>query len=167
MDLRTAVENARRPDVHTAVRALYDDLGREIDARKPRCDASGRCCHFDAYGHRLYLTTAELATFVTDITQAAPEPSPTPPGRSLPILKPSTDGGGDCPYQVDELCSVHALRPFGCRIYFCDPAATEWMTDAYERFHLRLKTIHADHGLEYFYVEWRQALRDLDLPRPR
>src|SRR5688572_232070 len=62
--LRQAVEEAARSaDVRGAVEAIYAELEVDIDRRRPRCDASGRCCRFEEFGHRLYVTTVELATF--------------------------------------------------------------------------------------------------------
>lgn len=162
MSLSEAVIRAQSPAVHAAVHALYDELMSEIDQRKPRCDASGRCCHFDAYGHRLYVTTAELATFLTDLGNQGPADPATPPppstgGRTaLPVLTPQM--GGSCAFLKSNLCSVHTIRPFGCRIYFCDPTATEWMESTYEVFHGRLKQLHESMGLDYWYVEWRSAM---------
>lgn len=160
--LVTAVQHARRPEVRAEVHALYADLGREIDRRRPRCDVSGRCCHFDAYGHRLYITTAELATFLDDF---APPPGPAEAPRSartsLAQLTPPS-----CPLLAGGLCSVHAIRPFGCRIYFCDPAATDWMHATYDRYHARLRDLHDRCRLEYRYVEWRYALQQLGLIVP-
>lgn len=154
-----AVNNARRPDVRAEVHALYADLARDIDQRRPRCDVSGRCCHFDAYGHRLYITTAELATFLDDFaTPAGPAEAPQSARALLPQLTPPS-----CPLLAGGLCSVHAIRPFGCRIYFCDPTATDWMHATYDRYHARLRDLHDRHHLEYRYVEWRYALQQLGL----
>lgn len=157
-----AVNHARRPEVHAEVHALYADLAREIDSRRPRCDVSGRCCHFDAYGHRLYITTAELATFLDDLP-ANPRPAEAPPAArtSLPLLSPQS-----CPLLAGGLCSVHAIRPFGCRIFFCDPTAADWMHATYDRYHARLRDLHDRHHLEYRYVEWRYALQQLGLIIP-
>jgi Fe-S-cluster containining protein len=161
-DLKQAtLSAATRPDLRAAVEALYAQLAQDIAARKPRCDASGKCCHFDAYGHRLYITTAELATFVHSVQHhpVAPTPPPPPPTH-LAILNPQSGG---CPYQVDNLCSVHPIRPFGCRIFFCDPSATAWQQDRYEHYHAQIKRLHAQFDVPYYYVEWRAALRALDL----
>ena len=149
-------EAAKRPDVRNAVARVYADLQREIDARRPICSASGKCCRFEEYGHRLYVSTLELAAFVAEVpavTQEVPVQS-----RSLPVL--TTPG---CPFQVDNLCSVHSIRPFGCRMFFCDPTATEWQNDRYEHFHAELKRLHELLDVPYFYVEWRQALAALGL----
>jgi Fe-S-cluster containining protein len=141
------LQTSRRLDVRPALHAIYDALRREIDNRQPVCSTSGRCCRFEEYGHRLYVTTIELAAFVADL-------------RSSP--RQDWDGAG-CPFQAGGLCSVHSIRPFGCRIFFCDETATQWQNDAYEAFHARLKALHEELNVPYRYVEWRQALRLLDL----
>lgn len=146
--LRQAVERAvRRTDVLDAVRDVYARLQHEIDVRKPICSTSGRCCRFEKFDHRLYVTTLELAAFVQQM-------------RSMAPLTPSWDGTG-CPYQIDGLCSVHTIRPFGCRVFFCDSTSDDWQHAQYERFHAELKSLHNTLGVRYFYVEWRQALQEL------
>lgn len=160
--LRDAVHAAAgRPDVRDAVEQVYRDLADEVARRRPVCVVSGRCCRFEEFRHRLFVTTAELATFLHGLEV----------GGRTPAIDSATsawDGTG-CPFQVAKLCGVHALRPFGCRIFFCDATATQWQNDAYETFHARLKRLHEDLGLPYLYVEWRQALRAIlpDLPDAR
>lgn len=150
--LRQSVnEAAGRDDVLAAVTALYADVQRQIDRRRPRCDISGRCCRFEQYGHRLFVTTLELAAFARQLRQGGRDP---PPER--------WDGTG-CPFQSNKLCSVHAIRPFGCRMFFCDATSTEWQNEQYEHFHARLKRLHEELSVPYFYVEWRQALAAVGL----
>lgn len=143
--LRAAVAAARRPDVAAAVAGVYAAVTAAVDARRPACAASGRCCHFDAYGHDLFVTTAELATFAARLTAT-----------------PKADPAG-CPFQVGRLCGVHPIRPFGCRLYYCDPTAQQWQADLYERLHADLRSLHERLGVDYFYVEWRRALAALHL----
>jgi hypothetical protein len=160
--LRAAVRAAAaRDDVRQGVEAVYADLARQVDERRPKCVVSGRCCRFEEYGHRLYVTTAELASFWHGFEQLQPPPA-------LEEAMATWDGKG-CKFQVGKLCGVHALRPFGCRIYFCDETSTAWQHEAYEIFHARLKRLHEDLGVPYFYVEWRQAIGALwavDEPKP-
>ena len=146
--LAAAVAHARGvPEVRVRIRAIYDDFQAELDARKPRCDQSGRCCRFEEFGHRLFVTTAELAAFEVD-----------------PVDGGSWDGTG-CPYQIDGLCSVHQSRPFGCRVFFCDPTSTDWQQTMYERFHARIKSLHDELGVAYMYVEWRESLSAIGLTK--
>jgi Fe-S-cluster containining protein len=148
---RTVEEVARRPEVLEAVSRLYADVQREIDSRKPVCVMSGRCCRFEEYGHRLFVTTVELAAFVHDLRQRETNSPPH-----------SWDGSG-CPFQSNKMCGVHAIRPFGCRMFFCDATSTEWQNGQYEQFHARLRRLHEELNVPYFYVEWRLALGALGL----
>jgi Fe-S-cluster containining protein len=146
--LRTAVDRAAaRPEVERAVRRVYDAVQAEIDARRPVCAVSGRCCRFEEYGHRLYVTTLELAAFLREHSGQA---------------NSAWDGAG-CPFQHLKLCTVHAIRPFGCRIFFCDASSTEWQHRIYERFHADMKELHRGLDVPYFYLEWRDALAQLGL----
>jgi len=123
---------------------VYADFERDRDAVKPRCDASGACCRFEAYGHRLFITTIEMAAFA----------------RSVAVAADAAWDGTGCPYQsAAGRCTAHAARPFGCRVYFCDDATTDWQQGQYERMHERLRALHDAHGVPYMYVEWREALR--------
>jgi Fe-S-cluster containining protein len=65
--------------------------------------------------------------------------------------------------QIDGLCSVHPIRPFGCRIFFCDPTAGDWQQQQYELFHAELKQLHDQFEIPYLYLEWRTALRSLGI----
>jgi Fe-S-cluster containining protein len=151
-DLRKTVEAAAlRPDVLEAVRSIYADVQQEVERRRPVCVISGRCCRFEEFGHRLFVTTAELALFVHELRRL-------PPARETSAW----DRTG-CPFQSNKLCTVHAIRPFGCRMFFCDATSTEWQNEAYEHFHARLKRLHEERGVPYRYVEWREALRRVGL----
>src|SRR6476659_6978020 len=101
---RIVQETRQRPEVLEAVRALYADVQCEVDARRPVCVVSGRCCRFEEYGHRLFVTTAELAVFIHDFAASS---------RAAP---PSAWDGTGCPFQSGKMCSVHVIRPFGCRM---------------------------------------------------
>jgi Fe-S-cluster containining protein len=194
-ELREAVlASSTRAEVREAVEAAYRQLQAAIDIRKPICTSSGRCCHFERFGHRIYVTTMELATFVADLSvvrgpvardsshangSACAEAHPT----GLPVLSTHngstaaaaggstaltaggqmTTGKADCPFQLDRLCSVHTIRPFGCRVFFCDETATQWQHDQYERHHGQLRRLHEELAVPYFYVEWRRALRALGM----
>ena len=88
----------------------------------------------------------EMATFLGDVER---------PGR---FTDPAS-----CPFQQDKLCTVHSIRPLGCRIFFCDQTATDWQQDQYARLHSELKRLHNELEIPYFYVEWRDALQAIGL----
>jgi len=134
-----------REDVRAAITQIYRDLQTQIDARRPLCQLSGRCCRFEEFGHRLYVTTLELATFLHELNQS-PDPDWT---------------GQGCAFQKNKLCSVHQIRPFGCRLFFCDSTSTDWQHEQYQLFHTRLRQLHDELAVPYFYLEWRQALHIL------
>ena len=148
---RAVSEAAGRAEVRAAVGEVYAQVQREVERRRPVCVISGRCCRFEEYGHRLFVTTAELATFVHDLGE-----------RRLREAGGAWDGTG-CPFQSNKMCGVHASRPFGCRMFFCDATSTQWQNEQYERFHARLKAMHGELGVPYFYVEWRRGLEALGL----
>jgi Fe-S-cluster containining protein len=150
---------AARPEVRAEVEAIYARLATEIEKRRPVCIISGRCCRFEEFGHRLYVTTAELATFLYHFET-------TPKSTQLRESIQTWDGAG-CPFQVAKMCGVHALRPFGCRIFFCDETSTQWQNQAYETFHAELKRLHENQAIPYFYTEWRQALKSVSLLNPQ
>jgi hypothetical protein len=53
---------------------------------------------------------------------------------------------------------VHAIRPLGCRIYFCDRSAQDWQHELSERLIADIRGLHDRHGVEYRYAEWRGLL---------
>jgi Fe-S-cluster containining protein len=136
---------ARRSDLGDRMASFYAEADTAIAAHRPVCLNRGACCRFDTFGHRLYVTTIELAWFAR--------------GRSGAWKAPGE--GGSCPYQEGGLCTAREHRPLGCRVFFCDPAAREWQGPEYEGFLSRLKTLGDELGVEYRYVEWLSALGEL------
>lgn len=132
------------PPVDHAIADLYNRLDQQVRQRGPTCWTSGKCCNFNQYGHRLYVTGLEIAWVLGRVSQ---------PGRPI-------DLAGPCTYQADKLCSIHASRPLGCRIYFCQQGTQEWQQDLYERFQTELRKLHEDFGLPYRYLEWRAGLAE-------
>ncbi len=153
-ELARAIEQAiAQPQLLAEVDRLYEQIRVETAARKPLCVMSGRCCHFESYGHRMYVSTVELAAFVAGVRGLAGS-------QNLAAW----DGTG-CPFQVGKTCGVHSIRPMGCRVFFCDPTSTDWQTDLYEKIHNQLRKLHESWEIPYFYVEWRQALAAVGLAR--
>lgn len=119
---------------------LYADLERELPKYDFTCAASGRCCDFDAWGHRLYITTLEAEHFF----------------RSM--KRRENDEEGHCPaWGGDRLCHARDGRMLGCRTFFCGPYLGAPPDDIYARYHARLVKIHELRGIEYAYrdiVAW-------------
>lgn len=129
------------------LREIYDRLQAETDHACPQCRACGMCCHFDRAGHRLMLTTGELALL------AASRP---PHGHATGPLR--------CGYQVGSDCSARDRRPLGCRVFFCCPESQPWSTEAYERHHHDIRAAHDELRLPYRYIELTAALAELFAP---
>lgn len=144
---------ATDPRVATVLEAVFREAEELVRRERPLCLASGRCCRFEAHGHRLYVTGLEVAWFLDRL--AVEE------GRALEAA--AIDAAverGDCPFLEGGRCTVHAIRPFGCRSYFCDPRAG-WQAAAYERWHARVRALHDERSLPYAYGEWRAMLRSV------
>ena len=135
---------ARLPTVDAALRAIYDDLAKAVEHRGAQCWLSGRCCHFDAFGHRLYVTALEIAWVETYAGMP-----------STPVVR-----GEACPYQVKHQCSIHATRPLGCRIFFCQEGTEAWQQDLYETKLDALRDLHERFDIPYRYLEWLEGLEE-------
>jgi Fe-S-cluster containining protein len=65
---------------------------------------------------------------------------------------------GGCPFHINNLCSIHTIKPLACRVYFCDRSAQEWQQELLERLITDLRALHDRHAVPYRYMEWRTAL---------
>jgi Fe-S-cluster containining protein len=149
-------------DVSHAVGEVLRRAGEEIAGKGAVCRASGKCCKFETYGHRLYVTGVELLHFAA-VEKGRSTGAAVQGGKgavSLPQFFAAEAQEG-CPYQVGGLCSAREGRPLGCRVYFCDESARGWENELYEKYHGMLRAIHERFGVPYRYVEWRAALREL------
>ena len=167
---------AAEPGIDAALRGLYADLDAAVAARGPTCWTSGKCCRFDQYGHRLYVTGLEIAWFLRGVTgsdsadgaddaddAAAAEASATDVEQQTGFilkLPQVAEHPGACPYQVGGLCSTHVMRPLGCRIFFCQRGTEAWQQDLYEQYLQQLRNLHSTHDLEYRYMDWMAALAE-------
>ncbi len=141
--------NARNAEIRRAVAEIQREIESRINDRTPVCTASGRCCNFERYGHRLYVTGLEAAMTLDAI----------PVQRALKagdVTRARIEG--TCPFVVDGLCGVHPVRPIGCRVYFCDSSAQLWVNELAEFAADAMKRVHEDFGIEYRYTEWRAML---------
>jgi Fe-S-cluster containining protein len=128
---------------------LYAWLDIILDSHKVEagdCSACGKCCDFDAYGHRLYVTHAEMLYFSQKM------------GGNLKSM-PS----GKCPYMDKNRCSVHEHRFLGCRIYGCQ-GDSDFQNKLTEQALSRLKALCDSIDIHYTYMDLRQALNQQEKP---
>ena len=152
------------PGISAAVAEILAAVDVDVAARRPVCRASGRCCKFEEYGHRLYVTGVEMMHFAGvhvngEIKNLKSEIS-NGSVVSLPQFFATAEPKG-CPYQIEGLCTAREARPLGCRIYFCDENAQAWQNEVYEKYHGQLRAVHERFGVPYRYMEWRAALQEM------
>jgi len=136
--LARAVEQvAANPGFLAELRNILDEADADARRQGLECLACGKCCLFGQFGHRLYVTTGELALLRMAGGAVADKPS-----------------DGRCPHYNAGRCTARGARALGCRLFYCDPAGQRWFPDAYERFHQCIKRLHERHGVPYFYVDF-------------
>lgn len=137
---------ASSDDAQSTIERLLGNIAAEVRRQRPLCVSSGRCCGFEAHGHRLYLTGLETAW-----TWSRLERRPT-----VQSVEAAT-AAGTCPFLAGG-CSVHGIRPPGCRIYFCDRDPQGWQSALAEACHGEIKSLHGRLDVPYRYAEWRSLL---------
>jgi Fe-S-cluster containining protein len=141
---------ARTPAVSGAIQSLYADLDAAVRQRGPTCWTSGKCCKFDTFqgGHLLYVTGLEIAWVLAQPAVVQTGLNPAQVGQE-----------GACAFQQQGKCTIHAVRPMGCRVFFCQQGTQDWQQQLYETFLTRLRQLHDEREIEYRYMEWRSGLQ--------
>jgi Fe-S-cluster containining protein len=122
------------------VKAVYQWIEEQLAHIGQTCKGCGDCCDFEAFGHRLYITTPELIFFQHPMESQ---------------VKAMTNG--ICPYRIDGRCSVYPHRFSGCRIFSCkgDP---EKENALYEKALKKFKALCDEYKIPYHYVSLRDGL---------
>jgi Fe-S-cluster containining protein len=126
-----------------AVERIYSSLETELLQTPGKCKACGKCCDFESFGHKLYITTPELTYFKTKLAK-----------NKISILPMTT---GVCPYRKDGKCSVYPWRFAGCRIFNCTGNA-DLQGELSEKMIRQMKQICLQESLSYRYLDLRTAL---------
>jgi len=133
----------------SAVEQLYSDIEQHLAGIDSACDNCGKCCDFDRYGHRLYVTTLEMLYFWYGLAQShtnqPPETGKTPPD-------------GPCPYRQDQGCVIRPFRPASCRIFYCRAVPEKFQNELTEQVLQRLRKLHEQFAAPYYYADLRQWL---------
>jgi hypothetical protein len=128
------------------VEAIYKWLDEQIAAHQEAagvCDACGKCCDFETFGHRLFVTTPEMFFFAEKIGSKN--------------LKQMTTGR--CCYQVENKCTAYDYRFAGCRI-FCCKGNVRFQSDLTEAVIKKFKTLCDEFKIPYRYIDLPTALQD-------
>ncbi|MCH8963582.1 MAG: hypothetical protein IIB58_01370 [Planctomycetes bacterium] len=160
--------------------AFFAQLDQRIADHQPVCRNRGACCKFGAFGHKLYVTTLELAYFRARHPDRLQNQDPRPaqenqraagglesrPVGSLRELTASENASAanqDCPFQQNGMCTTREGRPLGCRVFFCESADEGWQSELTEWALARLRQMHEQFDVAYSYTEWLAALDEMIL----
>jgi Fe-S-cluster containining protein len=136
------------PAVDAALRSIHERIEAETSAKRPLCLASGNCCRFEAFGHRLMVTGLEAAWSLRNAGWI-------PQGGEIAAARRE----GTCPFVAEgRLCGIRLARPMACRTFFCDRAASPWQESLHEASLAEIRSLHRTHAIPYRYLEWRDAL---------
>jgi len=128
------------------VAEIYDWIDSQIRQNADLvgvCDACGKCCDFEAFDHRLFVTTPELR-YITAM---------------LNVERPKTTTSEKCPYNSDGKCTVHEHRFAGCRIFYCTGDA-DLQSRLSEAALKKLKLICEELEIPYTYRPLAAALNN-------
>jgi Fe-S-cluster containining protein len=113
---------------------VYRELDAELSREAVRCRRCGRCCDFRRNDYVLFASQIEREL----IGRWSDEPA---------VLR----SDGTCPWLREGLCTIHPVRPLGCRTAFCDPSWRPRQAEVYERCRARLVDICRRHRLPWDY----------------
>jgi len=126
------------------VAEVYDWLDLQIreSTRLARvCDACGKCCDFESFDHRLFVTPPELMYLAAKL--------------GAENIRPMTTSR--CPYNIGGKCTVYEYRFAGCRI-FCCKADTDFQSRLSESALKKFKSICTEFRIPYLYNDLPTAL---------
>ena len=136
------------------VAEIYDWLDtqiRENNQLTGQCSACGKCCDFDGFDHRLFITGPELMYLATG-QQAANlgDENVMPMTTSRPL-------GGKCPYNIEGKCTIYEYRFAACRIFYCS-AGADFQGELSETVLKKLKSLCAEFQIPDRYSDLALAL---------
>jgi len=105
-----------------------------------KCAGCGKCCDFEAFGHKLFVTSAEVLHFSAAHGGA---------------LKEMTLGR--CPYNIGGKCASYESRFAGCRIFSCTGDAG-FQSGLTEEALKKFKSVCIEYNVPYRYMELASAL---------
>jgi hypothetical protein len=124
-----------------SVKQIYDWLDEQIKLFDADCSACGKCCDFDSFGHKLYITSPEMLYFYENLK---------------PLQKMAA---GRCPYQRQNQCTAREFRFAGCRIFFCK-GNSEKQNALCEEVIKKFKALCNEYDFPYHYMELSAALNE-------
>lgn len=105
------------------------------------CDVCGKCCDFESFGHKLFITPPELIFLKANLHSET--------------LRPMR--AGRCPYNIKGRCSIYEHRFFGCRIFSCK-GDLDFQNELSEKALKKFKAICEEFQIPYRYIDLAAAL---------
>lgn len=109
-------------------------MDAELAGLGHECRACGECCDLVRNKYRLYLSTLELGLILDRV--------------KIDRLPPQADGR--CGFQAGSRCTIHAVRPLGCRTFFCE-AEGRHLSEVYEKCLKKLRRLAEKYGCAWDY----------------
>lgn len=127
------------------VAEIYDWLEAQITDNniENQCSVCGKCCDFESYDHRLFVTGPELMYLTEHLGQENIKPMPN----------------GKCPYNIEGKCTVYDYRFASCRIFSCT-GDEDFQSELSESTLQRLKSLCEEFKIPYRYKELAFALNE-------
>jgi len=123
------------------VEEIYAWLEKEIKSLGVDCSGCGKCCDFEACGHKLYVSSPELLYFYENLK---------------PLRKMES---GQCPYLENNKCTARDFRFAGCRIFFCK-GNSQKQNELSEQVLSKFKKLCDDNDFPYQYINLSAALNE-------
>jgi Fe-S-cluster containining protein len=108
-----------------------------------KCQMCGKCCDFDRFDHRLFITQPEIFYFNANLSGEKQKRMTT----------------GRCPYNIDGKCTVYQHRFAGCRI-FCCKADPDFQSSLSELVLKKFKSLCTKFQITYRYTDLPTALNN-------
>jgi Fe-S-cluster containining protein len=139
---------ARRAEIVRRVSDIYKWLDGELTVRSVAagvCSVCGKCCDFEAFGHRLFVTTPEMIYLIEKL------------GRE----NFKQVAAGRCGWQLDGKCTIHSFRFAACRIFCCKGDVT-FQSELSEAAVKKFKFLCEEFNITYRYEDLPTALKELN-----
>jgi Fe-S-cluster containining protein len=125
------------PSIRESLNTLYLELAEELSKLPAKCYGCGKCCNFKENGMQLFAQKLEKDLIVEET-------------GVVPFLVEK----GHCNFQENGLCTIHPIRPLGCRTFFSEAADSVSHQDLYEKYHRKIKNIGMQNHIEYEFVSF-------------
>jgi Fe-S-cluster containining protein len=138
------VESSKSKQLLTKVAEIYNQLDsqiRESADLSGKCNACGKCCDFEGFNHRLFVTPLEIIYLAANLGV-----------ENIKQMHTSR-----CPYNIDGKCSIYEYRFASCRIFCCN-ANKDFQSTLSESAVKKFKSLCVQFNIPYQYSDLAAAL---------